>query len=327
MDQTYASPAYIDIESLISLSSNAGSLSVGDIKFKEMIDPGSSKMHADSPSNGSGNSHHVSLDPADFNFISDHHAPSLDNNTDAFNSNIPASGAGIDAISWQTFADRLNGNDEYQFHLSFDQQQVSTLPPGLDKIATTTSASAEVFNLPPGLAEISSPLHTRSEEDAADRAVDDTALCPPSPAPVEPALTLDRIVASIDESIKPLNLAGTTKSKKRGSKSASTASTNTPIMSERSETRPAQKAASSVSATGKADKTTQMFEKTELCRFFSMGCCKQASQCRFAHGTVEVRSRPDLNKTSMCYQYARRRCPLSAAQCRYAHGQAELRML
>lgn len=68
-----------------------------------------------------------------------------------------------------------------------------------------------------------------------------------------------------------------------------------------------------------------LFSKTQLCRFHASGWCWNGADCKFAHCMNEVRTIPDLTKTSICHQWACRKCPLSAKQCRYAHGAWDLR--
>mmetsp|Transcript_71670 Transcript_71670/g.113301 ORF Transcript_71670/g.113301 Transcript_71670/m.113301 type:complete len:172 (+) Transcript_71670:3-518(+) len=70
------------------------------------------------------------------------------------------------------------------------------------------------------------------------------------------------------------------------------------------------------------------FEKTRMCRFYLQGACRyeeRGAQCPFAHADNEVKVRPDLNKTSLCSDWAKGKCCKSAAQCNFAHGVKELR--
>uniref|UniRef100_A0A7S4RCH7 C3H1-type domain-containing protein n=1 Tax=Alexandrium monilatum TaxID=311494 RepID=A0A7S4RCH7_9DINO len=68
----------------------------------------------------------------------------------------------------------------------------------------------------------------------------------------------------------------------------------------------------------------QQFFKTELCRFYSSGCAK-GDDCCFAHGEGDLRTAPDLNKTSLCEAWVNRRCPLKADACPFAHGWGDMR--
>jgi len=72
-----------------------------------------------------------------------------------------------------------------------------------------------------------------------------------------------------------------------------------------------------------SDKFRNEFVKTRLCCFELMGCCKKGTQCPFAHGSVDLRSCPDLTKTSICHKWTRGCCPLPAERCRYAHGASD----
>jgi hypothetical protein len=66
------------------------------------------------------------------------------------------------------------------------------------------------------------------------------------------------------------------------------------------------------------------FWKTELCRFWRSGC-RNGKLCPFAHGDEELTARPDLAKTSLCQRWAKGSCPLEATECRFAHGHLDLR--
>jgi hypothetical protein len=72
-----------------------------------------------------------------------------------------------------------------------------------------------------------------------------------------------------------------------------------------------------------SDKFRNEFVKTRLCCFELMGCCKKGTQCPFAHGSEDLRSCPDLTKTSICHKWTRGCCPLPAERCRYAHGASD----
>jgi hypothetical protein len=71
------------------------------------------------------------------------------------------------------------------------------------------------------------------------------------------------------------------------------------------------------------EKFRHEFVKTRLCCFELMGCCKKGTQCPFAHGSEDLRSCPDLTKTSICHKWTRGCCPLPAERCRYAHGASD----
>jgi len=75
-----------------------------------------------------------------------------------------------------------------------------------------------------------------------------------------------------------------------------------------------------------AEKFRCEFVKTRLCRFELMGCCQKGTSCPFAHGAQDLRTYPDLTKTSICHKWARGCCPLPADRCRYAHGTSDRRL-
>mmetsp|Transcript_9371 Transcript_9371/g.22338 ORF Transcript_9371/g.22338 Transcript_9371/m.22338 type:complete len:188 (+) Transcript_9371:61-624(+) len=69
----------------------------------------------------------------------------------------------------------------------------------------------------------------------------------------------------------------------------------------------------------------QPVKQTELCAFFAAGKCTRGSRCTFAHGTAQLRPRPDLYKTRLCSSWALlQRCPYGES-CTHAHGEEELR--
>lgn len=68
-----------------------------------------------------------------------------------------------------------------------------------------------------------------------------------------------------------------------------------------------------------------IYSKTELCKFYARGRCRNGPTCAFAHGAGELRSRPDLFKTIMCPAVRQRQeCPRGSV-CTYAHHAGELR--
>jgi len=56
-----------------------------------------------------------------------------------------------------------------------------------------------------------------------------------------------------------------------------------------------------------------------MCDLFQKGMCSKGEMCMFAHGEHELRSTPDLFKTSLCFNYNQGKCMLGE-MCRYAHG-------
>ncbi|CEL99234.1 unnamed protein product [Vitrella brassicaformis CCMP3155] len=75
------------------------------------------------------------------------------------------------------------------------------------------------------------------------------------------------------------------------------------------------------------------FHKTRLCRWYdpdtTKNRCYWGAACRYAHGPEDLRSQPDLRKTSLCPHiqrsstYSRPDC--GNPHCQYAHSLAELR--
>lgn len=66
-----------------------------------------------------------------------------------------------------------------------------------------------------------------------------------------------------------------------------------------------------------------MFLKTELCRFHAEGKCVKGEACSFAHGQDELRTKPDLTKTTLCVRWQKDFCGRN--DCPYAHGPDDLR--
>uniref|UniRef100_A0A0G4HPE5 C3H1-type domain-containing protein n=1 Tax=Chromera velia CCMP2878 TaxID=1169474 RepID=A0A0G4HPE5_9ALVE len=62
--------------------------------------------------------------------------------------------------------------------------------------------------------------------------------------------------------------------------------------------------------------------KTTICKFALQGKCTKGAECRFAHHISELRQKPDLKKTRLCYKWLCGQCQDST--CKYAHGEMEL---
>ena len=80
---------------------------------------------------------------------------------------------------------------------------------------------------------------------------------------------------------------------------------------------------------------TRIFKKTKLCDFYhgkvidhgKVMACLRGDGCAFAHGLLEMKSRPDLSKTKFCLSlFKTGRCAESEA-CPYAHSKKELRVV
>mmetsp|Transcript_44772 Transcript_44772/g.83641 ORF Transcript_44772/g.83641 Transcript_44772/m.83641 type:complete len:291 (+) Transcript_44772:72-944(+) len=66
------------------------------------------------------------------------------------------------------------------------------------------------------------------------------------------------------------------------------------------------------------------FYKTRQCSFFEKGKCTRGEKCKYAHGTRELQSRPDLTFTSLCRTFtATGVC--KDPKCSFAHNPEQLR--
>eukprot|EP00444_Apocalathium_aciculiferum_P049393 CAMPEP_0183509042 /NCGR_PEP_ID=MMETSP0371-20130417/9312_1 /TAXON_ID=268820 /ORGANISM="Peridinium aciculiferum, Strain PAER-2" /LENGTH=108 /DNA_ID=CAMNT_0025705551 /DNA_START=48 /DNA_END=371 /DNA_ORIENTATION=+ len=69
------------------------------------------------------------------------------------------------------------------------------------------------------------------------------------------------------------------------------------------------------------------FMRSELCSFFeAKGHCIKGDRCQFAHGQAQLRSVPDLTKTSLCKKWLKFSCTVNGSECPFAHGWHELRV-
>mmetsp|Transcript_64365 Transcript_64365/g.123868 ORF Transcript_64365/g.123868 Transcript_64365/m.123868 type:complete len:273 (+) Transcript_64365:64-882(+) len=68
------------------------------------------------------------------------------------------------------------------------------------------------------------------------------------------------------------------------------------------------------------------FRKTKLCHFNAVGECNAGQKCAFAHSPGELEAGPNLTKTTLCSAWQRGQCPRAAADCRFAHGSEDLRL-
>lgn len=76
---------------------------------------------------------------------------------------------------------------------------------------------------------------------------------------------------------------------------------------------------------GPQDRFHAQFRKTQLCRYINTGCLR-GEKCFYAHSRQELRSPPDLAKTSLCKLWQQSKCPRTAAECQFAHGPRDLRV-
>lgn len=71
-------------------------------------------------------------------------------------------------------------------------------------------------------------------------------------------------------------------------------------------------------------KHAAQLQKTVMCRFYLAGNCRKGSACAYAHGTSDMRHKPDLACTSICPEMQETgNC--TNPDCRYAHENSELR--
>jgi hypothetical protein len=70
---------------------------------------------------------------------------------------------------------------------------------------------------------------------------------------------------------------------------------------------------------------TTQFLKTVSCAFYAKGNCTRGAGCGYAHSDDELRTVPNLIKTSLCKAWKVGSCRLGALQCPYAHGAKELK--
>ena len=70
-------------------------------------------------------------------------------------------------------------------------------------------------------------------------------------------------------------------------------------------------------------RTKPVLDKTSLCRDWKKGRCDDRC-CKYAHGKHELRNTDLIYKTQLCHWHERGKCN-RGDRCRHAHGQAELR--
>lgn len=69
-----------------------------------------------------------------------------------------------------------------------------------------------------------------------------------------------------------------------------------------------------------------MIFKTRLCYFFMQnGYCTKGDECRYAHGTEELRTNPNA-KTRICQHWLHGNCQYGD-YCYHAHGEHEMKSL
>lgn len=73
-----------------------------------------------------------------------------------------------------------------------------------------------------------------------------------------------------------------------------------------------------------ADRSSGVFKKTQMCKFFQLNMCNRGDACAFAHNEHELQPVPDLHKTKMCTTWLKQR-ECFDLDCPYAHSRNELR--
>lgn len=68
----------------------------------------------------------------------------------------------------------------------------------------------------------------------------------------------------------------------------------------------------------------KQFEKTKMCKFYSLGQCSRGSACRYAHDSAEINPLPDLVCTKLCPMLVSLGSCVQPG-CMYAHHREELR--
>lgn len=71
--------------------------------------------------------------------------------------------------------------------------------------------------------------------------------------------------------------------------------------------------------------TRKTLKFTKMCKHFSTQRCFMGNQCNFAHSEEELRSRPNLAATGLCYQFMSKGQCKRGESCTFAHGRKELR--
>ncbi|KAL5367421.1 3CCCH domain-containing protein [Cryptosporidium parvum] len=74
-----------------------------------------------------------------------------------------------------------------------------------------------------------------------------------------------------------------------------------------------------------SEESHNQYWKTKLCLMFSKGACKNGDNCRFAHGSEDLRTPVNLKKTKLCPFWLSSACSIGE-NCPFAHGTTELRV-
>jgi len=71
--------------------------------------------------------------------------------------------------------------------------------------------------------------------------------------------------------------------------------------------------------------TQRTLKFTRMCKHFRTKRCFMGNNCNFAHSEEELRVRPNLEGTGLCYQFMSKGHCKRGADCTFAHGKKELR--
>lgn len=71
--------------------------------------------------------------------------------------------------------------------------------------------------------------------------------------------------------------------------------------------------------------TRKTLKFTKMCKHFGTKRCFMGNECNFAHSEEELRSRPNLAATGLCYQFMSKGHCRRGESCTFAHGKKELR--
>ena len=65
-------------------------------------------------------------------------------------------------------------------------------------------------------------------------------------------------------------------------------------------------------------KRLEMHKKTRLCKFFAAGSCTRGNSCASAHGSCQLRDKPNLSKTRLCADFLEHGRCMRGEACSFA---------